>query len=55
MARTSHGSVSRRQFLATAAAGSAALVGAPTILTAKKTNSPTVVGEGEHRFEVQHD
>ena len=55
MSRTSHGSVSRRQFLATAAAGSAALVAAPTILTAKKTDSPLVVGEGEHRFEVQHD
>jgi len=47
--------VSRRQFLATTAAGSVALAGVPTILTAKKTDSPLVVGEGEYRNEVQHD
>ncbi len=47
--------VSRRQFLATTAAGSAALLGAPAILTARKTDGPLVVGEGEHRFEVEHD
>ena len=47
--------VSRRQFLATGAAGSALLAGLPTIVTAKKTDSPLVVGEGEHRYEVQHD
>jgi hypothetical protein len=47
--------VSRRQFLSAAAAGSAAIVGAPTILTAQKTDRPLIVGEGENRFEVQHD
>ena len=47
--------VSRRQFLSTAAAGSAAIVSAPTILTAQKTDGPLIVGEGENRFEVQHD
>jgi hypothetical protein len=46
---------SRRRFLSTAAAGSATLLGAPAILTARKTDGPLVVGEGEHRFEVQHD
>jgi hypothetical protein len=48
-------SVSRRQFLATAAAGTAAALAAPTVLTAAKTDKPLVVGEGEHKFEVQHD
>lgn len=47
--------VSRRRFLTTAAASSAALIAAPAILTARKTDGPLVVGEGEHRFEVQHD
>jgi hypothetical protein len=47
--------VSRRKFLATTAAGSAALLAAPTIVTARKTDGPLVVGEGEHRYEVQHD
>jgi len=45
---------SRRQFLATAAAGTAALLAAPTVLTARKTEGPTIVGDGEYRFEVQH-
>lgn len=47
--------LSRRQFTAAAAAGAVALVGAPTVVTAKKTESPLIVGTGEHRFEVQHD
>lgn len=46
---------SRRQFLASAAAGTAALLAAPAIVTAKKGDGPLVVGEGEHRFEVLHD
>jgi hypothetical protein len=48
---------SRRQFLstATAAAAGAVILGAPTILTASKTESRLVVGEGEHKFEVYHD
>ena len=45
---------SRRQFLNTAAAGSAAALTAPTIVTAKKTDRPTIVGVDGHRFEVQH-
>lgn len=55
MRASSVGGVSRRTFLHAAAAGSAALVAAPTVLTAKKTDSPLVVGQGEHRFEVQHN
>ncbi len=46
---------SRRQFLSTAAAAGVVILGAPTILTASKTESRLVVGEGEHKFEVYHD
>ncbi|MGI9427698.1 MAG: peptidase [Bythopirellula sp.] len=45
---------SRRQFLNTAAAGSAAALAAPTIVTAKKTDGPTIVGVAGHQYEVQH-
>lgn len=55
MTSASRATFSRRRFLTTAAAGSAALLGAPAILTARKTDGPLIVGEGEHRFEVQHD
>jgi len=47
--------ISRRNFLLTAAASSAATLAVPTVLTAKKTDRPLVVGEGEHRFQVEHD
>jgi hypothetical protein len=46
---------SRRQFLATTAAAGTALLAAPTILTASKTDGELIVGEGEHRFRVRHD
>lgn len=55
MSDASRTSLSRRRFLAAAAAGSAAALAAPTIVTAKKTDGPLIVGEGEHRFEVQHN
>jgi hypothetical protein len=44
----------RREFLQIAA-GAAAVVAAPTIITAKKTESPVIIGDGEHRYEVHHD
>src|SRR5438045_2130217 len=47
--------VSRRQFLSTTAAGTAAVLAAPTVWTAAKTDKPLIVGEGPHKFEVQHD
>ncbi|MBM3969869.1 MAG: twin-arginine translocation signal domain-containing protein [Planctomycetes bacterium] len=47
--------LSRRQFLTTAAVGTAAIVAAPAVVTASKTDKPLIVGEGEHRFEVQHE
>src|SRR6476620_8228369 len=46
--------IRRREFL-TAAAGAAAIMATPTILTAKKTKSAIVLGEGEHQYEVHHN
>ncbi|HVJ81379.1 MAG TPA: 6-bladed beta-propeller [Planctomycetia bacterium] len=41
----------RRQFLAAAGA----IVAAPAIATARKSDSKIVTGSGDHKFEVQHD
>lgn len=46
---------SRRKFLAAAAASSAVMWSAPLVLTARKTDSKLIVGEGEHQFEVNHN
>jgi hypothetical protein len=48
-------SIRRREFLKVAAAGAAAAVAAPRILTAKKTDSPVILGEGEYRYEALHN
>jgi DNA-binding beta-propeller fold protein YncE len=51
-------SIRRREFLRVATgaiAGAAGIAGLPTILTAKKTESPLILGEGEHKYEVIHD
>ena len=45
----------RRQFLSTAAAGTAAVVGAPAILTASKTDSARILGDGDYQYEVIHE
>jgi len=37
------------------AASTAVILGAPASVTASKTGSKTVVGEGPHQFEIQHD
>ena len=47
-------SVSRRQFLATSAAATAATAMAPGIITASKTDSQVIVGDGDYRYEVMH-
>jgi hypothetical protein len=47
--------MSRRKFLATGVAGATASVVAPRVITAKKTDSQPIVGEGEFRYEVLHD
>jgi len=47
-------SVTRRQFVGASTAALVATVAAPTIVTAKKTDKATIIGESEHRYEVQH-
>ena len=47
-------SLSRRRFIATTTTAAAALA-MPRVLTAQKSDTPLVVGTGEHRYEVQHD
>jgi hypothetical protein len=44
----------RREFLQMTA-GAAAVAAAPTILTAKKTDTALILGSGEHRYEVLHN
>jgi len=46
--------ISRRTVLSSAVAGCAGVVAAPLVITAGKTRQPTIVGQGEHRYEVQH-
>src|SRR5690242_16175757 len=53
-------SLTRRTFLAstTVAAGAlaaGATLGAPAIVTASKTNSEVVLGEGDYRYQVMHE
>lgn len=47
------GSVSRRQFIKSAAAGSVILA-APSLAIGKKTDQKTIVGSGEYRYEIHH-
>lgn len=55
MSNSNKPSVSRRQFLQTTAVAATASLATPTILTASKTDSQVVIGEGDYRYEVQHD
>jgi hypothetical protein len=48
-------SVSRRDFLCAAAAGSVAAFAAPAVITASKTDSEPIVGSGDYRYKVLHD
>jgi hypothetical protein len=45
--------IRRREFLQVAA-GAAVAAAAPRVLTAKKTSSPVIIGEGEYKYEVVH-
>ena len=47
--------VSRRRFLQSSAAGVGAVLAAPAIITASKTDTQPRVGQGDHQFEVVHD
>ena len=53
MAHRTH-SVSRRRFLATSLAGLGAAIAAPVVVTASKTDSRKIVGQGDYRYEVHH-
>jgi hypothetical protein len=48
-------STSRREFLSQSATAAACWVAAPSIVTASKTKSETVIGDGEFRYRVDHD
>ena len=48
--------VHRRSFLVQSSAAAAALAAAPLVLTARKSEAKEIiVGEGEHRFQVEHE
>ncbi|MDA0659132.1 MAG: hypothetical protein O2931_06450 [Planctomycetota bacterium] len=47
-------SLSRRTFVQAMAGASVATLATPYIVTAKKTDSPLIVGTGEHQYEVNH-
>ncbi|MEX0937428.1 MAG: peptidase [Pirellulales bacterium] len=55
MTRPDNGRVTRRQFLQATATGAVATLAAPAVLTASKTDSQIVLGEGDYRYEVIHD
>jgi hypothetical protein len=55
MRRTTSRSQSRRQFLGRSAGVALAAFAAPAIVTASKTDSEIIVGEGDHKFEVIHN
>ena len=47
--------ISRRQFLTNTASGMAVVFAAPAVITAAKTDSRIIVGDGEFQFEVVHN
>ena len=55
MSRVSSRLSTRRRFLAQSAAGSAALFAAPAVITASRTSSQVIMGEGDYKYEVTHD
>lgn len=55
MARSRARSSTRRQFLSASAVGAASLFAAPAVITAAKSDTKNIVGEGDYKFEVQHD
>ena len=52
---TPHNKSSRRQFLSTAAVGATAALAAPAVLTAGKSDSTLILGEGDYKYEVTHE
>ena len=54
MKTSKHRTNSRRRFLAQSAAATSLAFAAPAVVTAKKTDSQVIVGEGDYRYEVKH-
>lgn len=48
-------SITRRRFLSSAAVGTAVAVSAPAIVTANKSGSRRLLGDGDYQFEFVHD
>ena len=46
--------VDRRHFLKTSAAATATALAVPAIVTAQKSDSTVIVGEGDYRYQVNH-
>jgi hypothetical protein len=54
MQRVRTGGISRRTFLQATAAGTAACLAAPAIVTADKAGTSTVVGSGDYTYQITH-
>ncbi|MHB0956193.1 MAG: NHL repeat-containing protein [Pirellulaceae bacterium] len=46
--------ISRRRFLGAGTAGTALALAAPAVLTARKTDSRLIVGQGDYQYEIVH-
>ena len=46
--------LTRRQFVSGAAVAAGATLAAPAVITSAKTDSKTIIGEGDYRYQVQH-
>ncbi len=56
MAQSKSFQSSRRQFLTTAALGATAMIAAPSVITAQKTDKKdSVIGQGDYQYEVTHN
>ena len=54
MAETNSGELNRRRFLSSTTAGAVAGMAAPAVILASKTDSNTVIGSGDYRYQVVH-
>lgn len=54
MSQSKSSSMSRRQFVTETAVGTVATLAAPALLTASKTDSRVILGQGDYKYEVTH-
>ena len=54
MAETNSGELNRRRFLSSTTAGAVAGMAAPAVILGSKTDSNTVIGSGDYRYQVVH-